>query len=137
MKDTSDTPKSGLTLKSLLVTLLLAPINAAWVIQLEVVRHTCPTIIHPFANVIFIFFWLILIQYLLGKISPILDLSQQELLTIYVMLCVVSCLCSYDCMEVLIPIMGHPFRFATIENEWQQLFFKQLPNGSLFLTKKH
>ena len=128
MKDTSDTPKSGLTLKSLLVTLLLAPINAAWVIQLEVVRHTCPTIIHPFANVIFILFWLILIRYILVKISPILDLSQQELLTIYVMLCVVSCLCSYDCMEVLIPIMGHPFRFATIENEWQQLFFKQLPH---------
>ena len=127
MADTSDTPKSGLTLKSLLTTLLLTPINAAWVIQLEVVRHTCPTIIHPFANVIFIFFWLILIRYILGKISPILDLSQQELLTIYVMLCIVSCLCSYDCLEVLIPIMGHPFRFATIENEWQQLFFKQLP----------
>ncbi len=127
MKDTSDTPKSGLTLKSLLTTLLLTPINVAWVIQLEVVRHTCPTIIHPFANVIFIFFWLILIRYILGKISPILDLSQQELLTIYVMLCIVSCLCSYDCLEVLIPIMGHPFRFATIENEWQQLFFKQLP----------
>ena len=127
MKDTSDTPKNGLTLKSLLTTLLLTPINVAWVIQLEVVRHTCPTIIHPFANVIFIFFWLILIRYILGKISPILDLSQQELLTIYVMLCIVSCLCSYDCLEVLIPIMGHPFRFATIENEWQQLFFKQLP----------
>ena len=127
MKDTSAPPKSGLTLKSLLTTLLLTPINVAWVIQLEVVRHTCPTIIHPFANVIFIFFWLILIQYILSKISPILGLSQQELLTTYVMLCIVSCVCSYDCIEVLIPLMGHPFRFATIENEWQQLFFKQLP----------
>ena len=127
MKDTSATFQRGLTFKSFLITLLITPIHVLWIIELEVVRHTCPTIIHPFANVIFILFWLLLIRYLLGKISPKLGLSEPEVLTIYVMSCIVSCLCSYDCLEVLIPLMGHPFRFATIENEWQQLFFKQLP----------
>ena len=30
-------------------------------------------------------------------------------------------------MEILVTLLGHPFRFATSENEWQQLFLKELP----------
>ena len=30
-------------------------------------------------------------------------------------------------MEILIPMIGHPFRFATPENEWRELFWEQLP----------
>ena len=128
MKDIPTTFQRGLTLKSFLITLLITPINVLWIIELEVVRHTCPTIIHPLANVIFMLFWLLLIRYFLGKISPKLGLSEPEVLTIYVMLCVVSCLCSYDTMEILIPMIGHPFRFATTENEWRELFWEQLPH---------
>ena len=126
-KDTSITFQSGLTLKSCLIGLLLIPITAYWLIELEVVRYTFPTIIHPFSNVIFVIFWLLLIRYMLVKISPALGLSQQELLTIYVMLGFVSCLCSYDMMEILVPILGHPFRFVTPENGWRELLFKHLP----------
>ena len=103
------------------------PLTVYWLIELEVVRYTFPTIIHPFSNVIFVIFWLLLIQRLLVKISPILGISQQELLTIYVMLGFVSCLCSYDMMEILVPILGHPFRFANPENGWRELPFKHLP----------
>ena len=127
MKDIPATFQRGLTLKSFLITLLITPIHVLWIIELEVVRHTCPTIIHPFANVIFILFWLLLIRYFLGKISPKLGLSEPEVLTIYVMSCIVSTFCSYDIMQVLIPIMGHPFWFATTENEWRELFWEQLP----------
>ena len=127
MKDTSITFQRGLTLKSCLIALLLMPITAYWLIELEVVRYTFPTIIHPFSNVIFVIFWLLLIRHILVKISPALGLSQQELLTIYVMLGFVSCLCSYDMMEILVPILGHPFRFATAENGWRELLFKHLP----------
>ncbi|MCZ6677930.1 MAG: hypothetical protein O7E52_11840 [Candidatus Poribacteria bacterium] len=127
MKDTSGSFQNGLTLKSLLIALVLIPINVFWLIELEVVRYTFPTIIHPFSNVIFTVFWLLLIRHFLVKISPTLGISQQELLTVYVMLCFVSCLCSYDMMEILIPILGHPFRFATPENEWRELLWKHLP----------
>ena len=127
MKDISITFQRGLTLKSCLIALLLMPITAYWLIELEVVRYTFPTIIHPFSNVIFAIFWLLLIQRILVKISPALGLSQQELLTIYIMLGFVSCLCSYDMMEILVPILGHPFRFATPENGWRELLFKHLP----------
>ena len=127
MKDTPTTFQSGLTLKSFVVALLLTPINVYWIIELEVVRYTFPTWTHPLFNVIFILFWLLIIGRALGKISPMLTLSQQEFFTVYFMLCIVTCLCSYDIMEILIPILGHPFRFATPENDWRELFWKHLP----------
>ena len=127
MKDTPATFQNGLTLKSFVVALLLTPINVYWIIELEVVRYTFPTWTHPLFNVIFILFWLLLIGRALGKISPMLTLSQQEFFTVYFMLCIVTCLCSYDIMEILIPILGHPFRFATPENDWRELFWKHLP----------
>ncbi len=127
MQNTPVTVQSGLTLKSFLIALVLIPINIWWLIELEVVRPNYPTIIHPQSNVIFIVFWLLLIGYILRKISPILGISQQELLTIYFMLCIVSCLCSWDMMQILVPIMSYAFRFATPENDWRELFWKHLP----------
>ncbi|MCH8290097.1 hypothetical protein IH992_03180 [Candidatus Poribacteria bacterium] len=127
MKNSPTNFYNGLTLKSFLIALLLIPINVYWIIQLEVVRYTHPTLIHPLSNVIFIIFWLLLIGYILNKVSPKLGIQPPELLTIYVMLCVVSSLCSHDMMEILITIMGHPFRFASPENEWRELFWKELP----------
>ena len=120
-------PQNGLTVKSLLIGLLLIPANVFWIIQLEVVRYTHPTLIHPLSNVIFIVFWLLIISLGLNRISTKIGLSPAEILTIYVMLCVVSSLCSHDMMEILVTILGHPFRFATPENEWRELFAKQLP----------
>ena len=119
--------QNGLTLKSFLITLCLIPINIYWIVQLEVVRYTFPTLVHPLSNVVFILFWLLLIGYSLKKISPKLGISPPELLTIYIMLGIVSSLGSADMMQILITILGHPFRFATPENQWRELFWKELP----------
>ena len=145
--------ENGLTLKSFLIALCLIPINIYWIVQLEVVRYTFPTLVHPLSNVIFILFWLLLIGYLLKKISPKLGISPPELLTIYVMLGIVSSLGSADMMQILITLLGHPFRFATPENQWRELFWKELPpwltvqdekalthyyeGGSSFYIKRH
>ena len=119
--------QNGLTVKSFLLALVLIPFNVWWLIELEVVRVGYPTIIHPQANVIFIIFWLLLIGYFLHKLSPKLGLSQQELLTVHFMLCIVSCLCSWDMLHILMPIMSYPFRFATPENDWRNLFWRSIP----------
>ena len=145
--------QNGLTLKSFLITLCLIPINISWIVQLEVIRYTFPTLVHPLSNVVFILFWLLLIGYSLKKISLRLGISSPELLTIYVMLGIVSSLGSADMMQILITILGHPFRFATPENQWRELFWKELPpwltvqdekalvsyyeGGSSFYTKRH
>ena len=147
------TCQNGLTLKSFLITLCLIPVNIYWIVQLEVIRYTFPTLVHPLSNVVFILFWLLLIGYSLKKISPKLGISPSELLTIYVMLGIVSSLCSADMMQILITILGHPFRFATPENQWRELFWKELPlwltvqdekalvsyyeGGSSFYIKRH
>ena len=121
------TLQNGLTVKSFLLALVLIPFNVWWLIELEVVRVGYPTIIHPQANVIFIIFWLLLIGYVLHKLSPKLGISQQELLTVHFMLCIVSCLCSWDMLQILMPIMSYPFRFATPENDWRNLFWRSIP----------
>ena len=129
--------ENGLTVKSFLIVLCLIPINVFWLIQLEVVRYTHPTLIHPLSNVIFIIFWLLLLSLFLNRLSSLLALTQAEVLTIYVMLCVVSSLCSHDMMEILITILGHPFRFATPENEWREIFLRQLPEWLTVSDEKH
>ena len=58
----------GLTLKAFLIAMLLIPLNVFWIIELEVVRYTHPTLIHPLSNVIFIIFWLMVFQCSVGKI---------------------------------------------------------------------
>ena len=90
----------GLTPKAFVIAMLLIPLNVFWIIQLEVVRYTHPTLIHPLSNVIFIIFWLMVFSAVLGKLSNALRLTPAELLTIYVMLCIVSSLCSHDMMEI-------------------------------------
>ena len=132
MKENADgfgpnTLQRGFTPKVVIAALILIPLNVFWIIQLEVVRYTHPTLIHPLSNVIFILFWLMVLSAMLGAFSKQLRLSGAELLTLYVILCIVSSLCSHDMMEILVTILGHPFRFATPENEWAQLFWKELP----------
>ncbi|MBC8232296.1 hypothetical protein H8E77_22345, partial [bacterium] len=117
----------SITFKSIAIALILIPINSFWIIQLEVIRYTHPTLIHPLSNVIFIVLILTTFSLLLRKIAPKLALSRGELLSVYVMLCITSSLCSHDMMEILVTILGHPFRFATPENEWRDLFWRELP----------
>ncbi len=117
----------GITLKSLLIALILIPINCFWIIQLEVVRYTHPTLVAPLANVIFSILILLVLNWVLRRFT-FLSLSSSELLSIYVFLSVGLALCSHDILEVLISSMGHAYWFATPENEWQELFHSHLPD---------
>jgi hypothetical protein len=56
-----------------------------------------------------------------------LAFSQGELLTVYTMLSLSVGIAGTDVVQVLAPILGHAFWFATPENEWQSLFFRYLP----------
>jgi hypothetical protein len=118
--------RQGITLRSLLVTFILIPINCFWIIQLEVVRYTHPTMVVPLANVIFSILILIILSWVLRRFT-FLSLSSSELLSIYVLLSAGTALCSHDILEVLVSSMGHAFWFATPENEWKELFHSYMP----------
>lgn len=79
-------------------------------------------------NVIFCLFVLTLLNLLFKKLFTSVALSQGELTVIYVMLCMGSAISGQGLLQVLTSTLGHPFWFATPENEWKELFFRYIPN---------
>jgi len=115
------------TARAVLLALLLIPVNFYWTVQLEVVRYSFPTYAAPFYNVVFLLFLLTLLNLPLRRWWPRVALTWGELLTIYALQSVASALCSVNMMEILVTLLGHPFRFATPENQWEKLFQPYLP----------
>jgi len=70
---------------------------------------------------------LAVLNLVLKRWFPKIAFSQGELLTIYTMLSLAIAFAGHDVMQVLAPILGHAFWFATPENEWNSLFFRYLP----------
>ena len=115
----------GVTFRSLIIAIILIPINCYWVIEMEVIRYSGhPVTISLFFNVIFSIFVLIAINLLLKKYLPTHTLSQSELLVIYIMLSLASGVAGHDMLEILVPMLGHAYWFATPENEWAELFHR-------------
>ncbi|MGQ9525535.1 MAG: DUF6785 family protein, partial [Armatimonadota bacterium] len=105
-----------------LAAFLIAP-NALWLVHMEMagVNRSAgpyPTTFSLFANVVC---WLLAlrgINSLLVRRAPKVALAHTELLIIYVMLAIASAVASVDFIDVLVPMMAHPVRFATPENGW-------------------
>lgn len=124
----SKIPTHGVTLKSILIASILIPINCYWVIEMEVIRYSGhPVTISLFFNVIFSLLVVMSFNQLLKRFIPRLALIQSELVIVYLMLSIASGITGHDMLEILVPMLGHAFRFATPENEWQQLFLPFLP----------
>ena len=71
---------------------------------------------------------LTLFNLIVTRFAPKVALSQAELLTLYVMLSIASAISGHDQLIGLPPALGHPFWFATPENEWDVLFFSYIPS---------
>ena len=116
--------------RAILIGLILLPINAYWI---TIVSELWATMIGMnatslFFNAVFNLFFLILINLPLRKFLPNFAFSRTELLTIYVMLVMLSTVCGYTMMSMVIGGMTHPFWFATPENEYAQLFHRYIPS---------
>jgi len=105
------------------------PVNAYWVTVVEVRWYSLDGSCLPlFITPVFMLFCLALINLLLHRISPRSAFSQAELLVIYVMIVIGETLCGHDFVQNLFGAIGHPFRFASPENKWEELFHQYLPN---------
>ena len=119
---------SGITWRSILISLLIIPLNAYWVVQMEIIRYTAhPTTISLLFNAVFILLVLTGLNALYGWRRPGRQLTQPELLAIYTMVCIASALSGHDFIEVLTPSLAYSFMYATPENNWAELFNAQLP----------
>jgi hypothetical protein len=120
--------KYGVTIRSVILGLLLMPLNYYWVVQMEVVdSRLWSTSSSLFFTSVFSLFVLILLNFLVTKISPKLSLKPNELLVIYVIFNISSAVGGQGMIMVLIGGLGYAFQFATPENEWKDLFHQYLP----------
>jgi hypothetical protein len=118
----------GVTWRSILISLVIIPANAYWVIQMEIVRYSAhPTTVSLFFNTVFILLVLSLLNMGLRAVAPRAALTQGELLVIYSMVSIATCVAGHDGIQVLAPMVTWPFRFATPQNNWEALFWKYIP----------
>ena len=120
--------KSPITLRATLIGIFLIPFNSYWVLHLSYIWDSNrPTSLALLFNVLFTLLVLIGFSTILRRLRPSLAFTQSELLTIYAMLCQASVFAGRDMLQVLVPLMGNGFWYATTENEWTQLFHQHLP----------
>jgi len=117
------------TLRSLLLGVLLIPINVYWVTLVEVKYYSMDGSCLPlFIEPVFILFVVTCLNFILKWLSPRSALNQTELLIIYIMLVVSMTFAGHDTFQNLFGQISHAFWFATPENEWEQLFFRYIPS---------
>jgi len=117
------------SIRSVILGLLIMPINYYWVVQMEVVESRLwSTSSSLFFTSVFCLFVLVLLNLAVKKIAPKLSLKPFELVVIYVFLNISSAVGGQGMIMVLIGGLGHAFQFATPENEWKELFHQYLPN---------
>src|SRR5689334_15642895 len=117
------------TPRAILVAMTLMPLNAWWIIRMEVVRYAGhPTTISLFFNVVFVLTVLLAVNSLVRRIRPRWALAPGEMLTVYVMLALSSALCGHDMIEVLTPMLAHVHHYARPENAWNTEVIPYLPS---------
>jgi len=122
------------TARAIFLGLVLLPLNSLWVVEMEMASPGSsrssgpfPTTFSLFANVVLLLTVLAALNAAVRRARVRWALSPAELLTVYVMLCLGSALASVDFLDVLVPMMGHPIRFATPSNQWDRLFVRHIP----------
>lgn len=115
---------------------LLIPINAVWIIQSEVMRYAGhPTTVALFYNTLFWLCAFLVLNAMLGRISPKATFTRGELLTLYGMLNICTGLAGHDTIEVLLPILAYPIYRANATNNWELDLIPRLPKH-LVVTDK-
>ncbi|HGJ66165.1 TPA: hypothetical protein ENS27_12410 [bacterium] len=116
------------TIRSVIIGLLLMPINYYWLVKMEVIdSRLWSTSASLFFTSVFSLFVIIILNYPISKISPKLSLKPTELVVIYAIFNISSAVGGQGMIMVLIGGLGYAFQFATPENEWQDMFHQYLP----------
>ncbi|MBM3237501.1 hypothetical protein FJZ31_14520 [Candidatus Poribacteria bacterium] len=111
----------------LLIGIILIAVNSFWMMRASLSNAGYPTTVSLYFNVVFYLFWLVVLNLFIRKFFPKNALTQQELISIYLMLTVASALNGLDMLQILLPVIAGPYILATAENEWRELFFGYIP----------
>jgi hypothetical protein len=120
----------AVTWRSILICLLIMPLNSYWVVQMEVVRYSAhPTTISLFFNTVFILLCLTLLNRAVRKVAPGMALERGELLLIFSGLSISSCVSGHDMLQVFVPMLTWTFKHADAGNEWAKIINPHLRDG--------
>ncbi|MDQ1318361.1 MAG: hypothetical protein QG588_2021 [Candidatus Poribacteria bacterium] len=114
--------ENKITLRAIILAFLLVIPNSYLSVQTP--TATAMSLVYP---VIFNLLVLLAINLPLKRFTPKYALTQAELLTVYVVLSITTIVSGLDIVQVLVPLLGYPYYYATPENEWQSLFWQYLP----------
>ena len=112
----------GVTFRSVVIGLLLIPVNTLWVVLAEFGWYSgFPTCLSLFFNAIFCMFLLVLGNLALERVRPAWALTGAELLVIYTMVCIASGLAGHDTLQLLIPTVTHLGRYGADTGRYAEI----------------
>ena len=128
--------EGGISTRAILLGLALVFINCYWTTVAEIEwatgdGSTLPLFTYP----IFIIFVVSILNMALRKLIPKTEISQRELLVLYIMMVMSGTIVGESMFEGLFGSVLHPIRYATAENEWKDLFHRYIPKW-LTVTEK-
>lgn len=127
---------AGVTFWSVLIGLVLIPVNNYWITVIEVRWYALDgTCLPIFITPVFILFVIALPNLAVRRFNPNLALKRGELLVIYMMIVMGAALAGHDMIQNLFGAIGHPHYMANDANRYQSLFFRYLPEH-LFVSDK-
>ena len=122
----------SVTPRALLLGMALMPVNAYWVVMMENIRYSAhPTTISLFFNCVFILVVLTGINGLVARVRPRWAFAQGELLLVYAMLCIGSCMAGHDFIQMLVPNLTWPLAQSNTSNNYLPLFGRYLPQWAM------
>jgi hypothetical protein len=129
-------PGGGFTWRSILLSLLLMPLNIFWVTIVEVRWYSLDGSCLPlFITPIFFLFVLALINLAVARWRPRSALTQSELLVVYIAINLSSVFSGHDMLQNLFGAIGHAWYHAKPENHWAERFLGLVPDW-LFIGGK-
>jgi len=119
----------GVTWRSVLLALLLMPVNIWWVTIVEVRWYTLDgTCLPLFITPIFFLFVLVLVNRAVGQWHPQAALRQGELMVVYIALALSCVFAGHDMLQNLFGAIGHAHQHAKPENHWADRFLGLIPD---------
>lgn len=131
-------PAGGLgrvTGRALLIGFALVPLNAWWLVTVEMVRgYHYPSCISLFFNAVFTLTLVALANAPLRRWAARYALRPAELATIYTLVSLGSAMSGVD-LAGLTAVMAYPARYASPENRWAELILPGLPKHLMVLDR--
>jgi len=120
------------TRRAVVLGLLLIPLNAWWITQIEYVRYSDnATTSALFFNAVALLVILSLVNAVAQRVVPRWAFTRAELLTVYIIVVIASCLVGHDQLQILFTTLTWVFRHATPENGWETIIQPLLPKSVL------